>query len=48
MIGNYFFKDIKEEGKVLYDSERFKLANPKKLTTKQYQQTIPAKSSRIF
>ena len=37
-IGNYFFKDIKEEGKVLYDSGKFKLAVPKKLTPKQYQQ----------
>lgn len=37
-IGNYFFKDIKEEGKVLYDSEKFKLVDPKKLTPKQYQQ----------
>ena len=37
-IGNYFFKDIKEEGKVLYDSQKFKLATPKKLTAKQYQQ----------
>ncbi|NQY08783.1 MAG: HEPN domain-containing protein [Flavobacteriales bacterium] len=34
-LGNYFFKDIKEEGVVLYDSEKFKLANPKKLTTQQ-------------
>ena len=37
-MGNYFFRDIKEEGKVLYDSQKFKLANPKKLTAKQYQQ----------
>ncbi|WP_109831770.1 HEPN domain-containing protein [Reichenbachiella versicolor] len=37
-MGNYFFRDIKEEGKVLYDSEKFKLATPKKLTEKQYQQ----------
>ena len=37
-IGNYFFKDIKEEGRVLYDSEKFKLATPKKLTAEQYQQ----------
>ena len=36
-IGNYFFKDIKEEGGVLYDSEKFKLATPKKLTAEQYQ-----------
>ncbi len=37
-MGNYFFHDIKEEGKVLYDSEKFKLATPKKLTPEQYQQ----------
>ncbi len=37
-MGNYFFKDIKEEGVVLYDSEKFKLAHPKKLTPEQYQQ----------
>lgn len=37
-MGNYFFRDIKEEGKVLYDSQKFKLANPKKLTSEQYQQ----------
>ena len=37
-IGNYFFKDIKEEGRVLYDSEKFRLATPKKLTPEQYQQ----------
>lgn len=36
--GNYFFKDIKKEGKVLYDSEKFNLQAPKKLTPKQYQQ----------
>ena len=36
--GNYFFKDIKEEGIVLYDSQKFKLANPKKLTLGQYRQ----------
>ncbi|WP_431126903.1 HEPN domain-containing protein [Flagellimonas flava] len=37
-MGNYFFKDIKEEGVVLYNSEKFKLANPKKLTAEQYRQ----------
>ena len=37
-IGNYFFKDIKKEGIVLYDSENFKLADPKKLTAEQYQE----------
>lgn len=35
--GNYFFKDIKEEGRLLYDSEKFKLAFPKKLTAEQYK-----------
>ena len=37
-VGNYFFRDIKEEGIVLYDSEKHKLASPKKLTPKQYQE----------
>ena len=37
-MGNYFFRDIKEEGKVLYDSQKFRLARPKKLTATQYQQ----------
>ena len=37
-IGNYFFKDIKKEGIVLYDSGKFKLAEPKKLTARQYQE----------
>ncbi|MEO0901447.1 MAG: HEPN domain-containing protein [Bacteroidota bacterium] len=37
-MGNYFFKDIKEEGIVLYDSEKFKLAQPKKLTPERYRQ----------
>ncbi|MDC6363382.1 MULTISPECIES: HEPN domain-containing protein [Flavobacteriaceae] len=36
-VGNYFFKDIKEEGIVLYDSGKHQLASPKKLTPKQYQ-----------
>ncbi|MEM6517146.1 MAG: HEPN domain-containing protein [Bacteroidota bacterium] len=36
-MGNYFFKDIKEEGIVLYNSEKFKLAQPKKLTPEQYR-----------
>ena len=36
-IGNYFFRDIKKEGIVLYDSEKFKLAEPKQLTAEQYQ-----------
>ncbi|MEX0314469.1 MAG: HEPN domain-containing protein [Allomuricauda sp.] len=37
-MGNCFFKDIKEEGVVLYDSEKCKLAHPKKLSPEQYQQ----------
>ncbi len=37
-MGNYFFKDIKKEGVLLYDSEKFKLATPKRLTPGQYQQ----------
>ncbi len=37
-LGNYFFRDIKEEGIVLYDSEKHKLASSKKLTPKQYQE----------
>ncbi len=37
-MGSYFFKDIKEEGVVLYDSEKCKLAHPKKLSPEQYQQ----------
>lgn len=36
--GNYFFKDIQQEGIVLYDSTKFKLATPKKLSPQQYQQ----------
>ena len=38
IIGNYFFKDIKKEGIILYDTEKFKLATPKKMTPKQYRQ----------
>ncbi|GAA0196578.1 HEPN domain-containing protein [Fulvivirga kasyanovii] len=37
-IGSYFFKDIKEEGIVLYDSGKHKLTSPKRLTAKQYQE----------
>ncbi|UII34519.1 HEPN domain-containing protein [Fulvivirga ulvae] len=37
-IGNYFFKDIKEEGIVLYDTGKHKLTSPKRLTAKQYQE----------
>lgn len=38
MMGNYFFKDIRQEGIALYDSEKFKLAAPSKLTADQYRQ----------
>lgn len=38
IMGNYFFKDIRQEGIVLYDTEKFKLAAPRKLTSAQYQQ----------
>lgn len=37
-MGNYFFRDIKEEGKVLYDSGKFKLETPKRLTPEQNRQ----------
>jgi len=36
--GNYFFQDIKKEGVVLYDSDKFKLQNPKKLTPEEAKQ----------
>lgn len=36
--GNYFFRDIKKEGIVLYDSQKFKLATPKVLTPVESQQ----------
>ena len=36
-IGNYFFRDIKKEGIVLYDSEKHQLAVPKELTAEEYQ-----------
>lgn len=36
--GNYFFKDIKQEGITLYNSEKFNLVTPKKLNPEQYQQ----------
>lgn len=38
VMGNYFFKDIKEEGIVLYDSGKHKLTHPKKLTPEQYRE----------
>lgn len=36
--GNYFFRDIKKEGIVLYDSQKFKLTDPKILTPAESQQ----------
>ena len=41
-LGNYFFKDIKEEGIMLYNSGNVKLAEPKKLSPKEYQQKAQA------
>ena len=35
VLGRYFFCDLKKEGLLLYDSGKFKLAKPKKLTPKQ-------------
>jgi len=37
-IGNYFFQDIKKEGITLYDTRKFKLQNPKKLTLQEAKQ----------
>ena len=37
-MGNYFFRDIKVEGKVLYDSQKLTLKIPKKLTSAEYKQ----------
>lgn len=37
-LGRYFFCDVKKEGILLYDSGRFKLAKPKKLTVKARRQ----------
>lgn len=36
--GNYFFQDIKKEGIFLYDSDRFQLQNPRKLSPAEAQQ----------
>lgn len=36
--GSYFFCDIKKEGILLYDSKKFTLQNPKKLSPKESQQ----------
>jgi len=35
--GQYFFTDIKKEGICLYNSERFKIAEEKKLSSKEYK-----------
>jgi predicted nucleotidyltransferase/HEPN domain-containing protein len=37
--GRYFFLDIKREGRMLYNTEKFKLAEPRELT-KEEQQTL--------
>jgi len=37
-MGNYFFQDIKKEGIVLFDTKKYKLQNPKKLTTEEAKQ----------
>ena len=39
-MGNYFFQDIKKEGIILYDTEKFKLQNPKKLSPKEAKQKV--------
>ncbi|MEL7245431.1 MAG: HEPN domain-containing protein, partial [Cyanobacteria bacterium J06573_2] len=48
VMGNYFFKDIKEEGIVLYDSGKYKLTHPKKLTPEQYRQKAQAHFDQWF
>ncbi len=35
--GRYFFLDIKREGRMLYNTERFKLAEPRELTAEEKQ-----------
>ncbi len=47
-MGNYFFKDIKKEGIVLYDTQKFKLQNPKKLTTEEAKQKAQAYFDQWF
>ena len=37
--GQYFFSDIKKEGVLLYDSQRFELAQARKLSPEERQQT---------
>ena len=37
-MGNYFFQDIKKEGITLYDTRRFTLQQPKKLTSTEAKQ----------
>ncbi len=48
VMGSYFFKDIKEEGNVLYDSGKYKLTHPKKLTSEQYRQKAQAYFAQWF
>jgi uncharacterized protein len=40
--GRYFFLDIKREGKLLFDSEMFKLAEPRELTAEERQRMAQA------
>lgn len=37
-IGNYFFQEIKREGIVLFDTKKYSLKNPKRLTRKEAQE----------
>ena len=41
-MGNYFFRDIKEEGIMLYNSGNFKLADPRKLSPEEYKEKAQA------
>jgi uncharacterized protein len=40
--GRYFFLDIKREGRMLYDSDKYCLAEPRELTAKEKQQLAQA------
>jgi len=40
--GRYFFLDIKREGRLLYDSERFELAEPRELSGEEQQRIAQA------
>jgi HEPN domain-containing protein/predicted nucleotidyltransferase len=39
-IGQYFFKEIVEKGKILYDTGRFSLAEMRLLTNKEYKELV--------